>query len=142
MLNFGNKEFRNLQEQVFKNMKDIESIEEGATVLAEFGIKVIGQVDSVADLPDPATYDGEYGDAFIVGEQAPFNYYIFTRAFEGQETPQWYDLGIFPQPGPQGPQGPEGPVGPAPSITAIGSVTGLEYGQTPTIAITRSGTIE
>lgn len=140
MLNFGNKEFRNLQEQVFKNMKDIESIEEGATVLAEFGIKVVGQVDSVADLPDPATYDGEYGDAFIVGESSPYNYYIFTRAFEGQEVPQWYDLGIFPQPGPQGPQGPEGPVGPAPSITATGSVTGLEYGQTPTIAITRSGT--
>lgn len=140
MLNFGNKEFRNLQEQVFKNMKDIESIEEGATVLAEFGIKVVGQVDSVDNLPDPATYDGEYGDAFIVGETAPFNYYIFTRAFEGQEVPQWYDLGIFPQPGPQGPQGERGPVGPAPSITATGSVTGLEYGQTPTIAITRSGT--
>jgi hypothetical protein len=139
MLNFGNKEFRNLQEQVFKNMKDIESIEEGATVLAEFGIKVIGQVDSVEDLPDPATYDGEYGDAFIVGESAPYNYYIFTRAFEGQEVPQWYDLGIFPQPGPQGPQGAIGPVGATPSISANTTVSTLSAGSNATVSVVRTG---
>lgn len=105
MLAFGNKEFRNLQEQVFKNMKDIQDIQDGVTVLAEFGIKVIGQVDSAEDLPDPATYEGDYGDAYIVGTEAPFDYYIFTRAFEGDETPQWFDLGVFPQPGPQGETG-------------------------------------
>ena len=117
---WDNKTYRNLQEQVFKNMKDIQDIQDGATVLAEFGIKVIGQVDDAEDLPDPATYDGEYGDAFIVGTEAPYDYYIFTRAFEGDETPQWFNLGIFPQPGPQGepgedgatgPQGPQGPKG-------------------------------
>lgn len=111
MLAFGNKEFRNLQEQVFKNMKDIQDIQDGATVLAEFGIKVIGQVADERDLPDPEEYDGEYGDAFIVGTEAPYDYYIFTRAFEGDETPQWFNLGIFPQPGPQGPQGEQGPQG-------------------------------
>lgn len=105
MLAFGNKEFRNLQEQVFKNMKDIQDIQDGATVLAEFGIKVVGQVPTYDDLPGAGTYEGEYGDAYIVGTEAPYEYYIFTRAFEGDETPQWFNLGIFPQPGPQGETG-------------------------------------
>ena len=121
MLAFGNKEFRNLQEQVLKNMRDIASIEEGAVVLGEFGIKVVGQVDDVDDLPDPLTYDGEYGDAYVVGEETPYDYYIFTRPFEGQD-PQWFNLGAFPQPGPQGEQGPTGPAGPGATIS-IGSTT-------------------
>ena len=108
MLAFGNKEFRNLQEQVLENMKNIQDIMDGATVLAEFGIKVVGQVDAADDLPDPEEYDGEYGDAYIVGTEAPYDYYIFTRAFEGDPTPQWFDLGVFPQPGPQGPAGQDG----------------------------------
>ena len=112
MLRFGNKEFRNLQEQVLKNMQNIQDIMDGTTVLAEFGIKVIGQVDDAEDLPDPAEYEGDYGDAYIVGTEEPYEYYIFTRAFEGDETPQWFDLGIFPVPGPQGETGPQGPVGP------------------------------
>lgn len=111
MLAFGNKEFRNLQEQVLENMNNIQDIMDGATVLAEFGIKVIGQVNSAEDLPDPATYEGEYGDAFIVGDSEPYNYYIFTRAFEGDPTPQWFNLGVFPQPGPQGPAGQDGATG-------------------------------
>ena len=55
MLKFGNKEFRNLQEQVLRNMKNIQDIMDGTTVLAESGIKVIGHVNSAADLPDPET---------------------------------------------------------------------------------------
>ena len=112
MLKFGNKEFRNLQEQVLKNMLDIKDIMQGATVLAEFGIKIIGQVDTAEELPDPATYEGEFGDAYIVGTEEPYEYYIFTRAFEGQDEPSWFDLGIFPVPGPQGETGPQGPQGP------------------------------
>lgn len=88
MLNFGNKEFRNLQEQVLKNMDDIESIAQGSLVIGEFGIKVVGQVESPDDLPDPAEFEGEYGDAYLVGEETPYDYYIFTRAFEGAESPQ------------------------------------------------------
>lgn len=103
--------YLNIQEQVEKNKKDIQAVYQGATVLAEFGIKVIGQVDDESELPDPADYleaGGEYGDAYIVGTEAPFKYWIFTRAFEDQEDPSWFDLGIFPQPGPQGEQGPAG----------------------------------
>lgn len=87
MLNFGNKEFRNLQEQVLKNMDDISAIKDGSLVIAEFGIKVIGHVYSAEDLPDPAEYEGEYGDAYLVGESDPYDYYVFTRAFEGDEEP-------------------------------------------------------
>ena len=103
MLAFGNKEFRNLQEQVLENMKNIEAIEGGSMVIGEFGIKVIGQVASPSDLPDPETYEGEYGDAFLVGATTPYDYYIYTRAFENEEYPTWFNIGVFPAPGPQGP---------------------------------------
>lgn len=141
MLSFGNKEFRNLQEQVLKNMKDIQDIEQGATILADFGIKVVGQVDDVGDLPDPANYEGNYGDAYLVGTEKPYNYYIFTRAFEGQEEPSWFDLGEFPVPGPQGAQGEKGPVGATPVIGAtVGSVSTLNPGQSAIASVSVSGT--
>ena len=108
MLNFGNKEFRNLQEQVLKNMQDIEGIAQGSLVIGEFGIKVIGQVEDPDDLPDPAEYEGEYGDAYLVGTETPYDYYIFTRAFENADSPQWINIGVFPAPGPQGPAGQDG----------------------------------
>ena len=92
MLKFGNKDFRNIQEQVAKNMTDIQDIMQGATVLADFGIKVVGQVENAEDLPDPAEYEGDYGDAYLVGEEDPYDFYIFTRAFEGQEEPQWFKV--------------------------------------------------
>jgi hypothetical protein len=87
MLNFGNKEFRNLQEQVLKNMDDIDAIKEGSLVIAEFGIKIIGHVDDSSELPDPSEYEGDYGDAYLVGESDPYDYYVFTRAFEGDDEP-------------------------------------------------------
>ena len=79
MLKFGNREFRNLQEQVLKNMCDIQDIEQGATVLAAFGIKVVGQVNQASDLPAPTTYKGNLGDAFLVGTEAPYLYYIYAH---------------------------------------------------------------
>ena len=103
-------------------MNDIQDIMQGATVLAEFGIKVVGQVSSVEDLPDPAEYEGDYGDAFIVGDTAPYEFYIFTRAFEGQEEPSWFDIGTFPQPGPQGPTGAAGADGQDGATGATGPI--------------------
>lgn len=142
MLSFGNKDFRNLQEQVLKNMKDIQDMEEGATVLAEFGIKIVGKVDSAAELPDPATYEGDFGDAYIVGEDDPYQYYIYTRAFEGQENPSWFDLGQFPVPGPTGPQGPQGEPGAIANVgMTISSVSTLNPGQNATANIVKSGTL-
>ena len=135
MLKFGNREFRNLQEQVLKNMCDIQDIEQGATVLAAFGIKVVGQVDQVSDLPAPTTYTGNLGDAFLVGTQAPYLYYIYAKAYDGQEQAAFYNLGQFPQPGPKGDQGDAAGFG---AITATAtSVVGQ-----PTVSVNTSGTNE
>ena len=76
MLAFGNKEFRNLQEQVLENMKQIDDIKQAAVVLDEFGIKVGGQIESADDLPDPEEYEGDFGDAYAVGTEAPYELYI------------------------------------------------------------------
>lgn len=136
---YNNKEFRNLQEQVLKNMKDIQDIQQGATVLADFGIKVVGQVEDVSELPDSATYEGEFGDAYLVGTEAPYEYYIFTRAFEGQEEPSWFNLGQFPVPGPQGPQGERGYTGFTPIIQTSATTTTLSPGQSATVSTSTSG---
>ena len=105
MLKYGNKEFRNLEEQVLKNKDDIARHYAMDRVLADFGIKVVGQVDTVGELPDPATYEGAYGDAYAVGAEAPFVYYIWTRANNISPTDYWFDFGEITIAGPQGPKG-------------------------------------
>ena len=135
MLKFGNREFRNLQEQVLKNMCDIQDIEQGATVLAAFGIKVVGQVNQASDLPAPTTYTGNLGDAFLVGTQAPYDYYIYAKAYDGQEQPAFYNLGQFPQPGPKG------DTGNAAGFGTVSATATSVVGQ-PTVSVSTSGTNE
>ena len=135
MLKFGNREFRNLQEQVLKNMCDIQDIEQGATVLAAFGIKVVGQVNQASDLPAPTTYKGNLGDAFLVGTQAPYDYYIYAKAYDGQEQPAFYNLGQFPQPGPKG------DTGNAAGFGTVSATATSVVGQ-PTVSVSTSGTNE
>lgn len=115
MLTIGDKEYRNLEEQVQKNQEDIKYILEERGVLNEFGIRVVGQVDTAGELPESSEYDGEYGDAFVVGTSEPYTFYIWTRAFSGQANPFWLNIGQFPGPstvpGPEGPQGQPGETG-------------------------------
>lgn len=105
------KVYRNLQEQVAKNQADIAYILEEEGVLNQFGVKVVNEVPTDADLPDPLTYEGEYGDAILVGTTQPFDMYIFTRPFGAETANQWFNIGQFPLPGPQGATGPQGPKG-------------------------------
>lgn len=66
------------------------------------GIRVIGAIDA---LPIPAgTY--EYGDAYMVGTETPYDMYIYTRP-DGEVHTEgyWFPIGKFPMPGPQGPKG-------------------------------------
>lgn len=112
MLTIDGKQFRNLEEQVRQNQSDIKYILEEEGVLNQFGIKVIGQVASSSQLPDPSTYQGEYGDAYAVGTETPYELYIYTRQFSGNEGPIWFNIGRFPVPGPQGATGPTGATGP------------------------------
>ena len=65
------------------------------------GIKVIGHVDALP-IPD-GTY--EYGDTYMVGTTKPYDMWVYTRADEFHATDYWFNVGKFPQPGPQGPKG-------------------------------------
>ena len=73
MLNFGNKEFRNLQEQVLKNMEDIASIEDIINLASLVGIKVNGVLEDASLLPE----DPELGDTYAVGEAAPYELFSY-----------------------------------------------------------------
>lgn len=115
MIRIGDKELRNLQEQVLQNQSDIQYLLREGGTLNEFGIKVVGQVATVGELPNPATYTGEYGDAYAVGTAPPYTFYIWTRAISGTTGPSWFNVGQFPAPstvpGPPGDIGPAGPQG-------------------------------
>ena len=112
MLKYGNRDFRNLQEQVYANMKNIQDIIDGSSIIADLNtLHIVGTADTALELPDPDTYVGKYGDAIAVGTKEPYDLYVFTKAYENQNAPQWFNLGNFPQPGPQGPQGPKGDTG-------------------------------
>lgn len=103
---------RNLQEQVEANKNEIQDILKQQNVLNQFGIKVIGKTDDANKLPSAITYQGEYGDAFAVGTEAPYDLYIFTRPFQDQIANQWFNIGAFPVQGPKGDKGDVGPQGP------------------------------
>ena len=66
-------------------------------------------------MPDPTTYEGEFGDAYAVGNTTPYELYIYTRASGSHATNYWFNIGQFPAPstvpGPQGPQGIKGDTG-------------------------------
>ena len=139
MLTKDGKQYRNLEEQVLKNKSDIEFMLEQEGVLNEFGIKVVGEGKTIADLPDASTYQGEYGDAYAIGESSPYTLYIWTRANGTHPSAYWFNIGQFPLVGPQGPkgedgapgaQGPQGPQGPQ-GIQGITGATGAQGPQGP-----------
>lgn len=111
MLQFGNKEFRNLEEQVEKNAQDIQDFKDGNQTIAEFGITVVGILATADELPA----QGEnFGDAYLIGSQTPYDMRVWTRDV-ANNTAKWVDLGAFPL---QGPKGDKGDIG---SIITTGS---------------------
>lgn len=107
-------QYRNLTAQVQKNKEDIAAHYNMDRVLANFGIRVIGQVASESELPNPETFEGEYGDAYAVGAQEPYTFYIWTRADvnAGHPNDYWFDVGRLAIIGPAGPKGDTGAQGP------------------------------
>ena len=106
MLQFGNKEFRNLEEQVEKNAQDIQDFKDGNQTIAEFGITVVGILATAAELPA----QGEnFGDAYLIGTQTPYDMRVWTRDV-ANNTAKWVDLGAFPLQGPKGDKGDIGSV--------------------------------
>ena len=98
---------RNLEEQVAY----LTEYHEANQALASWGIKIIGQIATADELPNPTTYTGEYGDAYAVGTEAPFDFYIWTRASVAGQNAYWFNFGQISIAGPQGPQGIQGPQG-------------------------------
>ena len=116
MLTVDGKEFRNLEEQVLKNKNDIENALQLKNLLTDFGIRIIGQVESAYQIPSVSDYkennpNWNYGDAYTVGTESPYDLYILTRANNNNPQDFWFNIGEFPLRGPVGPQGPQGPQG-------------------------------
>lgn len=70
MLNFGNKEFRNLQEQVLENAKNIEILKERPTLkpVVVQELPAVGEVNIlylVPKNPDPDTSDADSYDEYV-----------------------------------------------------------------------------
>ena len=111
MLKYGNREIRNLEDQVEKNAQDIEDFKNGNQTIAEFGITVVGILATAAELPA----QGEnYGDAYLIGTATPYDMRVWTRDV-ANNTAKWVDLGAFPL---QGPKGDKGDIG---SVITVGS---------------------
>ena len=106
MLKFGNKEFRNLEEQVLKNQEDIQDFKDGNQTIAEFGITVVGILASADELP---ALGENFGDAYLIGTQTPYDMRVWTRDV-ANSTAKWVDLGAFPLQGPKGDKGDIGSV--------------------------------
>ena len=122
---FDGKLYLNLEKQVQKNKEDIEYIinEEGA--LNQFGLRVVGQVETIGDMPTIQAYkqsnpNWEYGDAFMVGASTAEDtvvdvdnatLLVLTRANTVYPNDFWMNLGKFPKPGPVGPKGEQGEQG-------------------------------
>lgn len=114
MITINNQQYRNLEEQVLKNTDDIQLIQEQANI-AELGIKVVSGEPLQNSSLLPADYDGEYGDAYLVGIETPYDLYIWTRTAEIGKTGNWFNFGPLNAPsivpGPVGPQGIQGETG-------------------------------
>ena len=110
----------NLEMQVLKNKNDIEDLQNVEKTIQAFGIKVVANVENASDIPAVITYKfnnpgWNYGDAYTVGLQEPYQFWILTRADKTSSNPlhqvdYWFNLGTLT--GPQGPQGPQGVAGP------------------------------
>ena len=92
MLNFGNKDFRNLQEQVLFNANELKALKQ----LRLGGVEITAIYETSEEIPAQA-------GAYLVGT-GPYQLYIKTES-------TLYNLGDFPKAGPTGSRGIEGPRG-------------------------------
>ncbi len=99
MIKIGDKEFRNLEEQVgFLSTR---------AQLSTLGLSLVGIVPDQSSLPQNA----EEKQVYAVGAEPPYEYFVYLSGV-------YSSLGVFPLAGPpgvpgdKGPQGPVGPIGP------------------------------
>lgn len=99
-------DLRNLEEQV-QYLTDYHAVNQG---IAQWGIKVIGQLEDPSELPNPTTYQGNYGDTYAVGTEPPYDFYIWTRS-SVDGIGYWFNFGEISIVGPVGPKGDKGDKG-------------------------------
>ena len=123
MITIDGKVFRNLEEQVQKNKEDIARHYEIDRSLANLGIKIVGTLATYNQLPGATTefplpmapnYTGTYGDAYAVGSNGDYTYYIYTRPDlnVGYTRSYWLNVGQLFIKGDKGDTGATGPRGP------------------------------
>ena len=149
MIKIGDKEFRNLEEQVgFLSTR---------AQLSTLGLSLVGIVPDQSNLPQEA----EERQVYAVGAEPPYEYFVYLSGV-------YSALGVFPlagppgvpgdrgkqgvvgPQGPQGEQGPQGIAGPAgkgigvDKITAIDLATGastVTYNETNGATLVKQGKI-
>ena len=106
MFEYNDRQYRSLQEQVKYNSELIANHYKRDRILADLGIKIMGQVNTVDDLPDTPPGGAEaYGEAYAVGEEAPYHIYIWTRPDEQHNEAYWFDIGEIAIKGDPGEEG-------------------------------------
>lgn len=129
LTNYKGEIERNLQEQVYANMKnDIALAKEiqALKTLVGFDIKVIG----VQETWEEPSGSYNFGDTILVGpEGGPYNFYIYTRYSANAENGYWLNYGPISVVGPEGPEGPVGPQGPKGESTKWYAGDGVPTGE-------------
>ena len=137
----------NLEEQVLYLTHKVAEHYAIDRALANFGIKVVGSVQNPNQLPgqikgtpfpQAPEYTGSFGDAYVVGTEPPYTYWIYTRPDLNQGYTQnyWLDVGEISVQGPEGKPGSVGPQGPA------GTSPKIIFGATaPTTQVTTKGDV-
>ena len=127
MIKIKGKYYRNIQEQVEKNMDDIEVLKKDT--------KFYGPYASTSDIPEDYLEDGLQ---YLIGTAKPYELYLYDEA-----NNTFHDLGEYPKVGPKGDKGDTGNTGATGAAAGFGTVSatanGLEAGATPTVNVTESG---
>ena len=93
MLKYGNKDFRNIQEQVAKNMNDIDWLINYKGALNEFGIKVVGQGPLFENsTPDAGSYNP--GDVICVYSSVLDEYLVYTCYYDEESAQNEWSTNI------------------------------------------------
>lgn len=100
MLKYGDKEFRNLEEQVGKNQEDIQRLKTGIKIE-----KYVSYEDFIALI----SYPDNQGKYFLVPINGVPILFIVTK--NSVSAPVGVNLGRYPAVGPEGPEGPKGEKG-------------------------------